>query len=75
MGSGSRRDYDSPSLPRTYLAPSAQAPVVIRRALILDGLKRLRAERALGRPTVAITIADVADGDGLGGHDLHAATR
>src|SRR3954463_1144411 len=27
----------------------------------LDGLKRLRAARALGWPTVAITIADVAD--------------
>ncbi|HZJ66751.1 MAG TPA: ParB/RepB/Spo0J family partition protein [Kofleriaceae bacterium] len=28
----------------------------------LDGFKRLRAARALGWPTVAITIADVADG-------------
>lgn len=28
----------------------------------LDGLKRLRAARALGWPTVAVTIADVADG-------------
>lgn len=28
----------------------------------LDGLKRLRAARALGWPTVAITIAEVADG-------------
>jgi ParB-like nuclease family protein len=32
----------------------------------LDGLKRLRAARALGWPTVAITIAEVADGTGRG---------